>query len=65
MCRGHFGFSTASVAEFSGALPAPDRAARADGMTAPIHIKILKHDLTDGITLIGECWLSFVFDLCK
>jgi hypothetical protein len=43
MCRGHFGFSTASLAEFSGVLPAPGHAASAaDGMTAPIHIKILK-----------------------
>jgi hypothetical protein len=43
MYLGHFGFSTASVAEFSGRLPAPGHTARdADGMTAPIHIKSLK-----------------------
>jgi hypothetical protein len=38
-------------------LPAPDHAARAaDGMTAPIHIKIFKHDISQGIPLLGKCW---------
>jgi hypothetical protein len=56
MYRGHFGFSTASLAEFSHTLPAPDHAARAaDGMTAPIHIKIFNHDISHGIPLLGKC----------
>jgi hypothetical protein len=60
MCRAHCGFSTASFAEFSDTLPAPDHAvSAADGMTAPIHIKIFKNDLSQGIPLLGKYWLSF------
>jgi hypothetical protein len=60
MCRAQFGFSTASAAEFSGTLPAPDHAARAaDGMTAPIHTRILKILNYRGIPLLGKYWLSF------
>jgi hypothetical protein len=60
MCRGHFGFSTASFAEFSCTLPAPDHAVRAaDGMSAPIHIEIFNYDISQRIPVLGKGWLSF------